>query len=1031
MQKKKENNKKGFLPTLLVFMIVLISIVALGSTFSYSLTFDDNYGLMRLLNNSKIDNTIIFPQENFVFMIPKTASVRDASLFDIDMEKIDLFCNEDDELIYSFDYEQDFVDWNENRLSAFRLDELNCNDFSFKMYFNDNGIDKVIKKDINFYNTDVFPDFMLENIDSISNDVLRAQIIYALSGFESFNYVRDTLLEDLKSSRNNDAKCWPRYDCSSYDTSKILYYLKQSGFSDSRVYKDAKSWLISKSSDERYSDYELVIDNYNNDVENCTIEYADFFREDTFNNKSERVYGIDLDYGDKLEINCSDDLDFYLYGFLDMDFVSEEDRKVALKSTDNDNFYYTLPSPCVRTNSSSCDIGASFYLSLLDIDESLREYLIKYFVDYIKKDTLDRFYFDSPGSYYDFTSTEADYLFTSMFYHLAKIYEDDVKRELGNDYEKVVEGMLNWLFYNQNNDGSWSSTDYSFSLTADIVDQLIRSDLSFNENLNDAKKFLISEKGDVSSVADYSNFYSMIKADLSPFVSFEPVFVTIKEKKELTITNPTPYIYENALVEITLDELLISSYDTKDRSFKASKILNLNYLASKESKKVNVVRNDVMNLNYDENENPGVFYGYVNVYLDVSNLQSEYFKNIDFDGAISERNVESTVYSFSNSITDLDRNYTKEYDFENYILATQIPVIYIKNPTFELNSEIKEDEFYDGNVKIDISASTNFDYNCRVSSRLFKNFDFELRVPKGNDSNVSSILDFENTFTAEFYGSYEQAHNLAYDIKCVPIKFNDFFEDKESSYSKNLIIYKNTPFELNFDGDLIDKDKIISVKNNVNQSQTIYFTFEKNDNDFFYFNKNSIILEPYATQEVVIKNNVPNRNYSIAKITASVFSDLYKKSYDFRTSINPDYYEYLLEKRQLDLIKEEKRKRNSRIAGYIIIFAIVGVILFFAGKFGWKMFKDIKNKKKGKDGSENGKDGAKEGKKDSKKSKEEKESEKELLEMVKIMRTMGKKDPIIKNEIQKQGVKPELINSVFKTLEELDKSKNKKKKEDE
>ncbi|MDD3264287.1 MAG: hypothetical protein PHT94_05335, partial [Candidatus Nanoarchaeia archaeon] len=825
----------------------------------------------------------------------------------------------------SFDYETDFVDWNNQRLTAFDLSNMNCNEFSFQMKFKDNGIDKIIEKKVNLYNTEVSPDFILNKINTIQNDEGKAQIIYALNGFESFNSIREQLVENLKNSRDESLKCWPKGNCSVSQTTKILYYLKISGLSNNRIYQDARTWLISNSKIQLYDKYHLEIYK-DEDVSSTTCEIK---IEDVITSRSSSVekYTVEITpkYPTYIDVECTpSSTDLILQGVEDFSFTDGNEEVKLLKVGDNE-LKYSMPSPCLLNEKGYCDIESTFYFLFLDVSENTRENVFRFFTKYLRNEGYDKVYFNAYEVYNTTRYDNINYLWTSLFYYTANYYSQTIKEVMGDSSTIVLNNIKNWLYYNQNNDGSWgknlTKTEESIEFTSKIIDYLSKSKETQDENLKDAKQYILENINKVEKIESYASFYNMIKTDFTPIINFDPIFLRVRENLDVTILNPTPYIYKNMILELNLDDLLISTYNTQNRQFIASKYLKIDYLASKESKKVNIIKNELF-IEEDTLTQPGIKFGYISVYLPSKDLDQEVFKNIDFDSKLPSKTIDTKYYEFENSLNESKESKNIKYDLKDYLLIGQIPIVFIDEPKFEAKIDVEQIS-YDGTVNGKITGKSNMELYCELKSPYTNLYSF--RVEKKDE-----VSDFENNFKLDFIGQKGVNIFSEFTLECEYVEHSDYFEEETLKKSQNIIVYDFPPFEIITEKTITQKEHIIQVKNNLETQQTIIVNILENDNDYFYLNKNTITINPHQTQQIILQNNVPRKKYSISKILLSFLGNEKDINLELRSNINPEVYEKQIEKEQQELLEEAKGETKG--LNPIILISII-IILFLVVTF--------------------------------------------------------------------------------------------------
>lgn len=1004
----------------IIFMFIL------SMNFSNAIIFEDNYDLMQFMNSSKIDDNILFPQENFIFTIPKEVNVDEISLFNVEIEKVELYCIDNEELIYSFDYENDFLDWENQRLTAFDLKGLNCNEFSFQMKFKDNGIDKIIEKKVRLYNTEVSPDFILSKINDLESDQGKAQMIYALNGFDSFDSIREQLINELKQSRDDENKCWPKNNCTILETTRVLYYLKISGLSKNRIYQDAMLWLSENSKIQLYNKYNLEISKDEDESSaSCDLIIND---ESSTKTTSQNKYIVEIDpiYPTKIEVDCEpSNTDLFLLGVEDFSFLEGEDEVIILETDSRGNLEYNMPKPCLTNEKGYCDIESTFYFLFLDIDTNTRTNIFRFFSNYLRNEGYDKVYFNAYELYNLTYDNNINYLWTALFYYSANSFSNVFTQVVGDSSQTVLDNIENWLFYNQNNDGSWgkniSSLDNSIDFSSKIIDYIVKSEMTQNENLNDAKQYILNNANKIDSVENYANFYNMIKSDFTPFLNFEPIFLKVRDSLDVRIDNPTPYIYQNMILELSIDDLLISTYNTKTRQFIASKYLEIKYMASKESNKINIIRNELFEESSDANL-PKVKYGYINVYLPSENFDSKIFKNVNFKEKINSKTIETNYYEFENSLQNSKESAKITYDLSDYILITQIPLVYINDPKLELNYNIEKIS-YDGKVHVNIEGKSQENLSCTIENDYTSTKEFIIEIAPKTISKNSTISQFSKEIVLEYYGETNKEIVTDFKLTCNFITNQEYFETKEYKKTESINIYESSPYDIKSELKITSDQHIITITNQLDSTQNIVASIIQNDDNKFFLSENEIILGPYETKDIYLENNIGRKEYSVTKIKLLFSGKNKEKTLELTSNINLKIYQQEQEKQQQQILEDAMQEAQSKsnliplIIILVILFIIISTLLFLQKKekINIKILKTIlnlanKNKKK-----EESKDNKNKKKDDDKK--QLSEEQKELTEVIKIMQSMNKMESVIRSELQEQGFKESDVNKAYTAIE--------------
>ncbi len=143
----------------------------------------------------------------------------------------------------------------------------------------------------------------------------------------------DELLDELKSIRDNDNKCWPKNDCSIKETVDVLYFLSLASIDSSkRIYKDALIWLEANQNVATNNNWDLSISVKQNAT--CKLRLGSSVSEISLTEK----YNSDIIFSSGLNVNISCDAVFCVrlfdeFGREAYDSCADEDEEVlfALK----------------------------------------------------------------------------------------------------------------------------------------------------------------------------------------------------------------------------------------------------------------------------------------------------------------------------------------------------------------------------------------------------------------------------------------------------------------------------------------------------------------------------------------------------------------------------------------------------------------------------------------------------------------------------------------------------------------------------
>ncbi|MGM5488441.1 MAG: hypothetical protein ACQESG_05820 [Nanobdellota archaeon] len=459
-------------------------------------------------------------------------------------------------------------------VGSFNLDQFDCDRVRIQSEYNKNGENYRIYKDLRL---NVFSE-LLDTILSTQftdggwkTNRDTAYGILALAQFPKlFAYEITQALDYLEMERNEEQKCWPEAPCDLPRTMEILYILTHSGIDGARrVVHDARNWVEYRQNYYEQADTWKVrvfpfdgkqqfVVNAGGGSENFTVDEGESF-----------VYPFDATLNTTVSLAS--------YDVFEADILNQHGEVVY--SFQGDNLSYDLPGACwsLYRKGEPCNYISTSYAANLDLhDPNLREAKRWMFKELTFADTVG-FRFD------DMRSTA---LWISAFSNTSDAWVDDyepyMKRFTYIDsstehFDRYREETLNWLLFQQNNEGTWGPNNGTIAEKAvpTVLGVMALQSIGKNrtfEPIEDAEQWLSEHESNISrndTVALGSSFY-VLRNNARPLLTSEPgVIVLDEDRVSFELFNPTPFDFENLRYNLTgklqdavkLDEkTTISSY---------------------------------------------------------------------------------------------------------------------------------------------------------------------------------------------------------------------------------------------------------------------------------------------------------------------------------------------------------------------------------------------------------------------------------------------------------------------------------------
>ncbi len=501
------------------------------------------------------------------------------------------------------------------------LNSFNCDSFEMDLtYVNNKKIKKVSRTFVKQKQSKLINFILNKDINKLS-PVDLSYFLIVNNDVESIHSKTSlNVYERLKLLRDNEDKCWPSSSCDITETSLILRNLKLAGFdSSSRLLDDGNYYLARN-----------LISNDNNPLE-FEFQVNNSFEEDS-DDEIECIVTIDgddedytLDEDDNLtirdksseliKIECNETVEnirFILYN-PNGNIRFEEDVD------DTRSYFYTIDEFACIGEDDECDFDSSLD-SLITYDSDLEDSnLVE---SYIESNMVE----DDGERYLD-----VDNEFMNMGKYLYYISDD---------------GILDYLKFYQNNDGSWSDGskyDRLMDTAWSVLGVQLRG--SSSENVDDGKKWIYYNEplNGWGSIEKNSLAYMAIKEKIKPYLKINSIN-EIEDKINFEIFNPT-------------------IYNLKDIKIKFSDEIN-DYLSYTQDLG-DLEGEDEINFSIIINDN---FHGFLTGYLEISGVDAK-----------------NSKLELINIPVNIRGELPFEVQVENYSISEDNPIIYIGiNPNMEV-----------------------------------------------------------------------------------------------------------------------------------------------------------------------------------------------------------------------------------------------------------------------------------------------------------------------------------------------------------
>ncbi len=429
---------------------------------------------------------------------------------DLKNKKFELVCNSNlkKELEINPDKREEGCFYNN-----FELQYAPCDDFTLEVSYESDNVEKKITRT-----------FEKQKLSRLLNHILGLDY-ESLTPAQTSNYlvVLNEILpisdkrsidiyEKLKTDRNNENKCWPTETCSINVTSEILRNVKLATYSsNTRLLEDGKTYLEKNMISNTNNPSSFIIkitDDLTSKEVSCALGIdGDTAKTYIFNNATSTVQKY---ASEKIIFTCNQSLSGIEFLLSNLNNKTQDFEKYLNTNT----FTFNIDEFGCIGEDASCDFDSTIntllaYGSTLDDSTLLDSY-------------IDTLIIEDP---------------TETYLDTDNVYED-IGKVL---YYEKNEGLLEYLKFNQNNDGSWGEGSRSDKIeeTSWAILGLKKSSAT-EEYIEDGEKWIYFNEPieGWASLEKNTLAYLAIKENIKPFLKITPKNI-IKEKETFEITNPT------------------------------------------------------------------------------------------------------------------------------------------------------------------------------------------------------------------------------------------------------------------------------------------------------------------------------------------------------------------------------------------------------------------------------------------------------------------------------------------------------------
>ncbi|MBN1274798.1 hypothetical protein JXA12_00690 [Candidatus Woesearchaeota archaeon] len=357
--------------------------------------------------------------------------------------------------------------------------------------------------------------------------------IWSLSYFRDiYEYEINLAMAWLKNDRNEEQKCWPSAPCNVELSGNILALLTLSNYTGElledpdarRVVNDVTNWFEKLQNVYRQGDeWTLAVEAVNNDTTLVLAAYDAVVLDENFTlpDTGHKNYTFAAKMDSEIIVISDDNVIVDIYNGDGEDLLDYQ----------GDNLSYTIPGACWSLNRKGepCDATTSMYALFAEIDEENREIAYEWARTRLESGAI-------LGAY--FGDGEDAIIDTSLYaYHL---YEED-----GD--EDYMRGLVDWLLYVQNNEGSWGQgiTDEKAIPTSYAVLSLFAAGFNrTSEPIRDAEAWASDNEDNLTTnnTAALSSAFYVLKHHARPLLVSTPKVIVIDDPQTtIELFNPTTF----------------------------------------------------------------------------------------------------------------------------------------------------------------------------------------------------------------------------------------------------------------------------------------------------------------------------------------------------------------------------------------------------------------------------------------------------------------------------------------------------------
>jgi hypothetical protein len=433
------------------------------------------------------------------------------------------------------------------------LNESPCDDFSLEINYLTNNKEKTIKRTFKEQKESKLINHIVDNDPNTLDEINLSYYLVILQDLAgTFTKESEEVYELLKDKRDNSDKCWPSGACNVEDTAKILRNIFWGEYAlTTRLLEDGRIYLQKKTQDKSSLDVEGTV-NYKHEFAsgdddiNCSvsIDSAESFVNRTVDSSSETS---EFEFDTSVAVTCGSAVDTMTLRIFNLDaerFYEEiEEESTGIDYELEDIF-------CL--GKSDCDFETT--VSTLTVYGS----------------TIDSF--DELDFY---TDTEIVLVGEDTRVGTSKVFEDAGKFL----YYKEQAELLEYLKFNQNNDGSWgdgSLFDLVIPTSWSVLG--IQERETSSEYVEDGKDWIYFNEpvNGWGTIEKDLLAYRAIKDQVKPYVRLT-MTNSIDGTTEFEIFNPTIFDIRDITLSFSEDvnEYLAYTVDLGDLSLEEKRKFNV------------------------------------------------------------------------------------------------------------------------------------------------------------------------------------------------------------------------------------------------------------------------------------------------------------------------------------------------------------------------------------------------------------------------------------------------------------------------